>query len=114
MNLNGRTINPGELNIRVTIKSRTISTKTGGFEAPEWTTLATVWARWTNVHGTEVWAAQMAQASEPATVLIRYRAGIDNTCAMLKGADLYEIVSIDNIQERDEYLELKVQRFKPG
>jgi SPP1 family predicted phage head-tail adaptor len=114
MILNGKPINPGELRTQVTLQSRTVSMETGGFQVPIWSTLATVWAKWTNVHGSEVWAAQTAQAEAPATVLIRYRNDLDTTCAVLKGSDRYEILSIDDIQERHEYMELKVQLARAG
>ena len=58
--------------------------------------------------------AQIAQVDAPATVLIRYRSDVDETCAVLKGTLQYEIKSIDNIEERSEYLELKVVRMKAG
>ena len=114
MNLNGRVTNPGELRTSVTLQSRTVSTETGGFKTPSWSTIATVWAKWVNAHGMEAWAAQTAQAEAAATVTIRYLAGVDTTCAVLLGSERYEIVSIDNIQQRGEYLELKVQRMKAG
>ena len=114
MILSGKPINPGELRTSVVLKTRTVSTETGGFQKPTWSTLATVWARWTNVHGQEVWTAESVQALQPATVLIRYRTGLDTTCAVLLGSILYEIVSIDDIQERHEYLELKVKRMGSG
>jgi len=99
---------------RITLQQRTVTSGDGGFQTPGWSTLASVWAKWTNVHGSEVWAAQSVQAEQPATVLIRYLAGLDTTCAVLKGSDRFEIVSIDDIQERNEYLELKVQRMRSG
>jgi hypothetical protein len=33
---------------------------------------------------------------------------------VLKGTNRYEIVSIDDIQERHEYLELKVKKMRSG
>ena len=36
----------------------------------------TAWAKWTNVHGNEAWAATLT-AQEPATVLIRYNSQVD-------------------------------------
>lgn len=114
MNLNGRTINPGELRTLVTLQSRSVSFDSGGFQTPGWATIATVWARWTNVHGSEAWTASSLQAEQPATVLIRYQTGVDTTCAVLKGSDRFEVVSVDNIQERNEYLELKVRRMRSG
>ncbi len=111
----GNTItNPGELHTAIVIKSRSVSTGTGKFKKKEWTTLVNAWAKWTNVHGSEAWAADAAGAGSAATVLIRYRADVDTTCAIEKSGVLYEIVSIDNIQERSEYLELKVKRWQTG
>lgn len=111
----GQTVtNPGLMRTRVTIKSRSITTQTGGFQTPAWVTVATVWARWTNVHGNEVWLAQTAQARQAAIILIRWRSDIDPTCAIERDGVLYEIVSMDNIQERGEYIELKVSRIAEG
>lgn len=114
MNLNGKTFNPGEMRTQVTLQNRTITNQTGGFLAPSWADIVTVWAKWVNVHGAEAWQAASIQAVGSATVTIRYRSGIDTTCAVLKGTERFEIVSVDNIQDRDEYIELKVRRMEPG
>ena len=114
MNLNGKVTNPGELRTRVVLEQRTVSTASGGFQQPGWSTIAECWAAWENAHGSEVWAADAAQAEQPATVTIRYRAGLDTTCAVRKGPDRFEIVSIDDIRERHEYLALKVRRMRSG
>lgn len=112
MKLNGNVFNPGEMRTSITLQTPTITKSPGGAQVVTWTTLATVWAKWTNVHGSEVWQSQAVQANSPATVLIRYRSDVDATCSILKGTDRYDIVSPDNIQERGEYLELKVKRTK--
>lgn len=112
MIINGKVINPGELRTEITIQTRTETVQEGGFQTHTWANLATVRARWTGAHGSEVWAAQSVQAEAPATVLIRYRTGIDTTCAVLLGSDRYEVISVDNIQQRDEYLELKVRKME--
>lgn len=114
MILNGKAINPGELRTAVSVQQRTVTADAGGHQVETWTTLATVWARWRNVHGSEAWVANAAQAEQPATVLMRYLAGVEPTCALLKGSERYAIVSIDDIQDRHEYLELKVTRMRPG
>lgn len=115
MRLGANVTNPGELRTSITLKSRTVTTGAGGFPVPTWpTTIATVWAKWTNAHGQEAWIAQTAQADQAATVLIRYRSDIDLTCAVFKGSDRWEIVSMDNVQERGEFLELKVIRKREG
>ena len=114
MILNGRMINPGELRTPVTLLGRTINSDAGGFQSPVRSTIATVLCKWTGVHGSEAWTAQTVEAERAATVLIRYLAGMDETCAVLLGSDLYEIVSIDDIQQRHEYLELKVRLARAG
>jgi SPP1 family predicted phage head-tail adaptor len=114
MKIGEKVTNPGELRTQVTLQSRTVSTETGGFLTPAGSTIAVVWARWVNTHGSEAWTAASMGAEQAATVTIRYRSGIDRTCAVLKGSDRYEIVSIDNIGERSEYLELKVKRWQSG
>lgn len=114
MILNGKVLNPGELRTAITLKKRTVTSDVGGFPVQSWSKIADVLAKWTNAHGSEVWTADMAGAKLPATVLIRYRSDIDTTCAIEKGTELYEIVSIDDIQERHEYQEIKVQRLESG
>ena len=114
MILRGKVINPGELRTEITLKKRVVTSDAGGFPVQTWEKIADVWARWTNAHGTEVWTADMAGAKMPATVLIRYRSDVDMTCAVEKGSQMYEIFSIDNIQERNEYLEIKVQKLGSG
>ena len=114
MNINGKVTNPGDMQTKVTLQSRSVTTDAGGFQVPAWSTIAQVWARWTNVHGSEAWIAASVEAEQAATVLIRYHSGVDTTCAVLKGSDRFEIVSLDNIQDRNEYLELKVRRMRSG
>ncbi len=114
MKIGNNVTNPGELRTSIVLKSRTVTIDAGGFQVPGWSTIATVWAKWTNVHGQEAWIAQTAQAGQAATLLIRYRSDVDPTYAVFKGSDRWDIVSMDNIGERNEYIELKVIRKREG
>ena len=114
MKIGSKVTNPGELRTKITLQSRTTVQDAGGFDVPVWATIVEVKSRWRNAHGMEALNAQIAQVDAPATVLIRYRSDVDETCAVLKGTLQYEIKSIDNIEERSEYLELKVVRMKAG
>jgi SPP1 family predicted phage head-tail adaptor len=114
MRLGNNTTNPGEMRTRVTILEREVTTNPGGFQVADLVELAEVWAKWSNVHGSESWIASSVEAESPATVLIRYLDGIDTSCYIQKGDQIYQIVSVDNIQERSEYIELKVKRWLPG
>ena len=114
MILNGRVINPGELRTLVTLERRKVTQDAGGFGSAAWAEIDTVYCRWIGAHGAEIWQAQTAGVNEPATVLIRYRDDIDTTCALTRGPARYEIISIDDIQARHEFLELKVSRMGIG
>lgn len=124
MRLNGRSTNPGELRTQVILAKKTISQDAGGFQKPAFVLIAQEWSRWINVHGSEAWTSSSLGFTAPATVLIRHRADVDTTCVVIKGGQLvgsvitggevFEIVSLDNIQERNEYLEMKVQKVKAG
>jgi SPP1 family predicted phage head-tail adaptor len=114
MIIGGKASNPGELRMKIALYSRSVSVETGGFQKPSLTKIGDVWARWTNVHGSEALQAAAVQALDAATVLIRYRDDIDRTCMVEKGGQFYEIISLDNIQERDEYIELKVRKWQAG
>lgn len=114
MRINDKPTNPGELNVKISLYQRTVVTDAGGFQVPGTLKIADVWARWINAHGSEVWTASMAGAIQPATVLIRWRTDVDETCLVEKNGVQFEIVSMDNIRERSEYLELKLKRLVKG
>lgn len=112
MNLGSKPTNPGELRTPVTLLKRTVTKSTGGFQKPATSVIGTAWAKWENIHGADVWAATAQGVSAAATVLIRYNAQVDATCLVQLGSDVYEIVSVDDIRERHEYMELKVKRME--
>lgn len=114
MKIGSKVTNPGEMRTKITLQSRTVAVGTGGFQTSTLTTIASVWAKWVGVHGSEAWAANSVNAQRSATVLIRYRDDIDETCVLVLDGENYEIVSMDDIQQRHEYIELKVQLVKSG
>lgn len=113
--------NPGDMRTQVTLQKRAVSVETGGFDIPNPVTLATLMVKWVNVHGSEAWmtatstqSAHNPQAFQAATVTMRYRKDVDLTCALLKGTELWEIVSMDDIHDEHVLIELKVQRMRSG
>ena len=114
MRIGTKVTNPGELRTRVILKKRTVTLDPGGFEKEIPITIAAVYARWVGVHGVEAWAANSANALRAATVLIRYRSDVDETCLVVQDGLNYEIISMDDIQQRHEYLELKLQLIRSG
>lgn len=115
MRLNGKLINVGDLRTAVTIQRRVLTTDAGGYQVESWVTVASVWSRWINDHGDEVVTAAAQGAESGAVVLMRWRADVDATCALLKGGVRWEIVGTpDDIRERHEWLEMRVRRMVGG
>lgn len=71
-----------------------------------------VLCKWVNAHGTETFNAMQLELREPATLTVRYSPLINETLLVYKGTDPepYEIISVDNVEERNVWLEIKVQR----
>lgn len=68
--------------------------------------------KWVNAHGTDVFTAMQLKLREPATITMRYSPKIRTDLIVYKGSDPkpYEIISIDDVEERHRWLEVKVQR----
>ena len=114
MKLNGRVFNVGDMRTQVTLKKRIMTSDAGGYQTPGYQDMGVVWAKWINYHGAEIWTMESVTATNPATVTVRYRADIDPTWVIDKGGQIYEILSMDNIQERNEFIEMKVSLEKAG
>lgn len=71
-----------------------------------------VHCKWVNAHGTEVFSAMQMQIREPATLTMRFSPLIDASMLVYKGKDPrpYEIISVNNVEDRGKWLEIKVQR----
>lgn len=72
----------------------------------------TVPVKWVNAHGTDTFTAMQLQLREPATLTVRWSPLIDRTLLVYRGSDPtpYEIISVDNVEERNVWMEIKVQR----
>lgn len=68
--------------------------------------------KWVNAHGTEVFSAMQLQIRELATLTMRYSSLIDAAMLVYRGKDPlpYEIISVNNVEDRGRWLEIKVQR----
>ncbi len=73
-----------------------------------------VWhCKWVNAYGTEVFTAMQLQVQEPATLTMRYSALIRPDCLIYKLGDPvpYEIISVNDVEDRHCWLEVKVRRM---
>lgn len=73
---------------------------------------APLMCKWVNAHGSDAYIAMQLQVREPATLTCRYSPLIKPDCLIFKGSDTkpYEIESIDNVEECNAWLEIKVKR----
>lgn len=105
-----RITNPGELRTSIVLEQPASTADAGGFQTLAYTAVATVFCRWRNLRGAELMNLGVPQARQPARVLMRYRSDIDISWTVSKDGQRYEITGFDNLYDRNEYIELTVQR----
>ncbi len=68
--------------------------------------------KWVNAHGSDSFIALQMKLREPATITCRYSPKITADLVVYRGTDPkpFEVISIDNVEERNQWLEIKVQR----
>jgi SPP1 family predicted phage head-tail adaptor len=111
----GFNVNLSDMRTRVTFQVPTISKDAGGAQVETWanvTSNPTVWARWTNAHGQEAVQNEALKSSQRAAVVVRYRTDILTTWQVLKDSEAWQIISIDEVQDRNRWVELVVERVK--
>lgn len=79
-----------------------------GLETPE-----RVWhCKWVNAYGAEAFTAMQLQVKEPATLTMRYSPRVRPDCLIYRLGDPapYEIISVNDVEDRHKWLEVKVHR----
>jgi len=103
--------NAGELRYRITLQKKIDITDNEGFTKPDWDDVATVWAAVENLHGREYWEAAAIQAENTVKFTIRYRPDVDQTMRIIFRGKVYNILSVDNIKYRNEFIEIKAREL---
>ncbi len=112
MRLGNRITNPGELRTRVLFQTATLTKDAGGAQIPAYVDLDAPLVKWVNAHGPETVSADASKAIKRATVTRRYHSGVSEISSIVKDGLRWQVVSVDDIQERHEYLELQVECAK--
>ena len=106
-------VNAGEMRTKITIKNPKYTIQ-DGFGIKEFVNAFTrpVWCKWVNAHGAEIYQAAELRLREPATITMRYSPLVTVESRIWRGRDTepYEVISINNVNGRCEFLEIKVQR----
>lgn len=95
-----------KLNKRITIQEYTEYKTDEGMYIKEWKDKATVWASIKNLHGGEFFQAQAVNSKATCKMRIRYIKGLDTNMRIKYNEKSYNIVYLDDINERHEYIEV--------
>jgi len=104
-----------DLRTRITFQSPTIVKDAGGAQLETYANVAsvpTVWAQWINDHGAEAVVSDAKTSAQRATVRVRDRSDINTTWRLLKNGEAWQILSVDEVQDRNRWVELRVERVK--
>ncbi len=97
----------GKLRRVVTIQAPTVAQTGTGNPRPSWATFAAnVFARIEESSGKEQIQAGQVNPQRPATIYIRYLAGVTSGMRVMYGARTFEITSVINVNERNRELDL--------
>ena len=119
-----KSANAGELRTFVQIKRPKSEKNANGYTVTEWLNIyggeTYVGVKWVNAHGQEVFDALSAGVKDLATVTMRFTPKVSPTCRVYLRSEAeayakgelrpYEVISLDNVDQRGRWLELKVKR----
>ena len=120
-----KSVNAGSLRTPIIVEEYTETQDGDGYAVKGWVNVfgagKTYRVKWVNVHGTEVFEAMRLELNEPATLTGRYSPLITAQCRLLLASDAektaaekeklyYEIISMDDVENRHQWLEIKVKR----
>ena len=107
----------GAMNTKVSFKDITPTINENGFNVVEETDIfgKPVWVNWKWQHGTEVFEAMKYQLGQTATITMYYSPKINHRCKVYLAsegdeAEPFEIVSIDAVEEKRRYMEIRLKR----
>jgi SPP1 family predicted phage head-tail adaptor len=104
----------GNLDQRVTLQSRSVTTDAFGQDTITWVDIATVWAQCQAVRGREFFAAAQVQQEQTIKVRIRYRSDVTQLTRLVWQGRAYDITGVVPVG-RKEMLELMcLQGVKDG
>ena len=112
----------GQLKTRIIIRKLVESVDDDGFPVKEWEPIVNghIWSYWHNEVANEKETDDRLELKEPAAVTIRYTPLVDIRCRVWFEDDpqdeehAYEVVSVNNWDMKNRFLELKVRRWMPG
>ena len=116
-----KSVTIGQMHTRIRIYSQTKGIDEDGFQTETWTNIFATksgedpfcWCNWVNLHGTEVLDMLRLEIKDAATITMRYTPKLTEECRVKHENDteLYEVISIDNVTDSRNLMEVKVRRM---
>ena len=99
-------MNAGELRHKITIQElQRVPDGYGGY-TETWNDIAVVWAKIQPLRGNERYQAQQVSSALSHKIILRYLDGVKPQMRVLCGSRIFHVVSVINVEERNEMLEL--------
>lgn len=101
---------PSDLNRKIEFYALVDSRTGTGGQSTSWELIVSVWAKITAKQGKEISHGDQLDAVAVSEFIVRYRTDlVESTKIVYRGVD-YQIRSIINIDEADEWLQIKAER----
>lgn len=104
----------GQMRRKVTIQSRSVAIDAVGGQAVTWTDVCTLWAQVQPTGGKEITVGGALRAESIFTVTTRYYAGIVPKMRILFEGQIFEIVNINDTDQRHRELVMTCQAGLTG
>jgi SPP1 family predicted phage head-tail adaptor len=104
-------MNIGRMRHRVILQSKTSTQDGTGAPIDTWATEKTIWVDISPLNSREYWAAQQVQSDVTHKVSMRYYSGIQPHWRVKYGTRVFDITSVINVGERNEYHILLCREF---
>lgn len=111
----------GEMRTRITVKNLTTGINANGYPTETWANVLTGTSmfrcKWVSAHGQEVMENNRLGLGQVATITLRYTSLIDQRCRVWREADAqtdanaWEVVSVNDPEDRHAFLELTLRKL---
>jgi len=93
----------------VTLQAKTMSTDDYGGPVETWADYARIWAKYRELRGRELFAAQAAQSETTAMFYVRYASYIVPSMRIIKDGKPYDITAVVDIDGKNVEMEISAK-----
>lgn len=100
----------GKMRHRIRIEQRTRTGDGYGGAGSTWDLVSNGWAYIRPKTATEVFSKDRIEERQTYLITMRYRSSFNASYRIVHNSDVYNIISVTNIEERDEMIEIEATR----